>query len=51
VAHDGVAGVSVVAGLGPGVVCPVFLLFLLFFSSFFSSASLERAEGREMRKR
>jgi hypothetical protein len=33
------------------VVCPVFLLFFLFFSSFFSSASLERAGGREMRKK
>jgi hypothetical protein len=51
VAHGGVTGVAVVAGLGPGVVCPVFLLFLLFFSSFFSSVSLERAGGREMRKK
>jgi hypothetical protein len=33
------------------VVCPVFLLFLLFFSSFFSSVSLERVGGREMRKK
>jgi hypothetical protein len=41
-ARGGVAGVAAAAGLGPGVVCPVFLLFLLFFSSFFSSASLER---------
>jgi hypothetical protein len=51
VARGGVAGVAVVAGLGPGMVCPVFLFFLLFFSSFFSSASLERAGGREMRKK
>jgi hypothetical protein len=42
-ARGGVAGVAVVAGLGPGVVWLVFLFFLLFFSSFFSSASLERA--------
>jgi hypothetical protein len=33
------------------MVCPVFLLFLLFFSSFFSSASLERVGGRKMRKK
>jgi hypothetical protein len=53
VARGGVAGAAEVAGLGPGVVCPVFLLFLLFlpfFSSFFSSASLERAGGRKIRK-
>jgi hypothetical protein len=50
-ARDGVAGVAAVAGLGPGVVCPVFLLFLPFFSSFFSSASLERARGRKIRKK
>jgi hypothetical protein len=31
------------------VVCPVFLFFLLFFSSFFSSASLERKRGNEVR--
>jgi hypothetical protein len=43
--------VAVVAGLGPGVVCLVFLLFLLFFFSFFSSVSLERARGRETRKK
>jgi hypothetical protein len=41
--------VAVVAGSGPGVVCPVFLFFLLFFSSFFSSASLERKKGSEVR--
>jgi hypothetical protein len=34
--------VVVAAGSGPGVVRLVFLLFLFFFSSFFSSASLER---------
>jgi hypothetical protein len=39
--RGGVAGVTVVAGLGPGVVWLVFLFFLLFFSSFFFSASLE----------
>jgi hypothetical protein len=50
-ARGGVAGVAAVAGLGPGVVCPVFLLFLPFFSSFFSSASLERAGGRKIRKK
>jgi hypothetical protein len=33
------------------VVCPVFLLFLPFFSSFFSSASLGRAGGRKIRKK
>jgi hypothetical protein len=27
------------------MVCPVFLFFLLFFSSFFSSTSLERKRG------
>jgi hypothetical protein len=31
------------------VVCPVFLFFLLFFSSFFSSTSLERKWGNEVR--
>jgi hypothetical protein len=41
VARGGVAGVAVATGSGPGMVCPVFLFFLLFFSSFFSSASLE----------
>jgi hypothetical protein len=46
-ARGGVAGAASVAGLGPGMVCPVFLLFLLFFSSFFSSASLEREQGEE----
>jgi hypothetical protein len=50
-ARSGIAGVAAVAGLGPGVVCPVFLLFLPFFSSFFSSAFLERAGGRKIRKK
>jgi hypothetical protein len=49
--HGVVSGVAVVAGLGPGVVCPVFLLFLPFFSSFFSSVSLERAGGWKIRKK
>jgi hypothetical protein len=48
-AHGGVAGVAVDAGSGPGVVWLVFLFFLLFFSSFFSSASLERKRGKEVR--
>jgi hypothetical protein len=47
-ACSSVTGVAVVAGLGPGVVCPV---FLPFFSSFFSSASQERAGGRKIRKK
>jgi hypothetical protein len=34
---------------GPGVVWPVFLFFLLFFSSFFSSASLERRGEKEVK--
>jgi hypothetical protein len=33
------------------MVCPVFLFFLLFFSSFFSSASLERKRGMRLRER
>jgi hypothetical protein len=44
--RDGVAGVAVDAGFGPGVVWPV---FLFFFSSFFSSASLERGGEIEVR--
>jgi hypothetical protein len=51
VARDGVAGVVVDAGSGPGVVWLVFLFFLLFFSSFFSSASLGRRRGKEVRKK
>jgi hypothetical protein len=47
--RGGVAGVAVDAGLGPGVVWPVFLFFLLFFSSFFSSASLERRGEKAVR--
>jgi hypothetical protein len=37
--------VAVAAGSGPDVAWPVFLFFLLFFSSFFSSASLGRRRG------
>jgi hypothetical protein len=33
------------------VVCPVFLFFLLFFSSFFSSASLEGRREKEVREK
>jgi hypothetical protein len=46
-AHGGVAGVAVDAGSGPDVVWLVFL----FFSSFFSSASLGRRRGKEVRKK
>jgi hypothetical protein len=42
VARGGVADVAVDTGSGPSVVWLVFLFFLIFFSSFFSSASLER---------
>jgi hypothetical protein len=48
-ARGGVAGVAVAAGSGPGVVWPVFLFFLIFFSSFFSSAYLERRGEKEVR--
>jgi hypothetical protein len=48
-ARGGVVGVAVAAGSGPGVVCPVFLFFLFFFSSLFSSASLERKREKEVR--
>jgi hypothetical protein len=51
VARGGVTGVAAVAGLGTGMDCPVFLLFLPFFSSFFSSASLGRAGRRKIRKK
>jgi hypothetical protein len=47
--RGGIAGVVVAAGSGPGVVWLVFPFFLLFFSSFFSSASLERKGGNEVR--
>jgi hypothetical protein len=50
-ARGGVIGVAVAAGSGPGVVCPVFLFFFLFFPSFFSSASLERKRGMGLRER
>jgi hypothetical protein len=43
--HGGVVSVAVAARSGPGVAWPVFLFFLLFFSSFFSSASLGRRRG------
>jgi hypothetical protein len=46
-----VAGVAVAAGSRPSVGGPVFLFFLLFFSSFFSSASLKRKRGNEVRGR
>jgi hypothetical protein len=48
-ARDGVIGVAMAAGSGPSVAWPVFLFFLLFFSSFFFSASLERKRGNEVR--
>jgi hypothetical protein len=50
-ARGGVAGVAVAAGSGPGVAWPVFLFFLLFFSSFFSLASLEREGGMRLGER
>jgi hypothetical protein len=46
VTRGGIAGMVVDAGSGPGVDWLDFLFFLLFFSSFFSSASLgSRKEG------
>jgi hypothetical protein len=45
-AHGGIAGVAVDAGSGPDVVWLVFLFFLLFFPSFFSSASLGRRRAK-----
>jgi hypothetical protein len=48
-ARGGIAGVAVDAGSGPGVVWPVFLFFLLFFSSFVSSAPLERSREKGVR--
>jgi hypothetical protein len=48
-ACGGLAGVAVDVGSGPGMVWPVFLFFLLLFSSFFSSASLERGGEKEVR--
>jgi hypothetical protein len=45
-ARGGIAGVAVATGSGPSVVWPI---FLLFFSSFFSSASLERRGKKEFR--
>jgi hypothetical protein len=55
--HGSVAGVVVNARSGPGVVWLVFLFlfffffFFFFFSSFFSSASLGRKEGKEVRRK
>jgi hypothetical protein len=49
-ARGGIAGVAVHVGSGPGVVWLVFL-FLLFFSSFFSSASLGRRRGKKLGER
>jgi hypothetical protein len=46
-ARGSVAGMAVDAGSGPGVVWLVFL----FFSSFFSLASLGRRRGKEVRKK
>jgi hypothetical protein len=51
VVRDGVAGVAVDAGSGPGMVWLVFLFFLLFFSSFFSSASLGGGGEKKLGKR
>jgi hypothetical protein len=51
-AHRGIAGVVVDAGSGPGMVWLAFLFFfLLFLSSFFSSASLGRKRGKELGER
>jgi hypothetical protein len=43
-ARGSVAGVAVAAGLGPGVVWPVFLFFLLFFLLLLSVPGEERGE-------
>jgi hypothetical protein len=48
VMRGGVVGMAVDAGSGPGV---VWLVFLLFFSSFFSSASLGRRKEGGIRKK
>jgi hypothetical protein len=45
-ARGGIVGVVVAAGSGPGM---VWLVFLFFFSTFFSSASLERKGRNEVR--
>jgi hypothetical protein len=51
-ARDGIAGVAVGTGSGPGVVWLVFLFFLLFFfSSFFSSVSLGRKKEKGVRRK
>jgi hypothetical protein len=49
--RGGVAGVAVDAGSGPGVVWLVFLFFLLFFTSFFSSATLGRRREKKLGER
>jgi hypothetical protein len=52
--HGSIAGVVVNARSGPGVVWLVFLFFFFFFfffSSFFSSVSLGRKEGKEVRRK
>jgi hypothetical protein len=49
--RGGVAGVAVATGSGTSVVWLVFLFFLLFFSCFFSSASLERKGGKRLGER
>jgi hypothetical protein len=50
VARGGAIEMAVATESRPNMVWLVFLLFL-FFSSFLSSASLERKEGREVRKK
>jgi hypothetical protein len=55
VVQGNAAEMLVSAGAGPDVVWLVYLFFFFFFffcfSSFFSSASLERKDGREVRKK
>jgi hypothetical protein len=55
VAHGSTVGMVVAAGPGPGGVWLVFLFFFFFFffffSSFFSSVSLGRRRGREVRRK
>jgi hypothetical protein len=48
VARGGAVEMAVATESRPNM---VWLVFLLFFSSFLSSASLERKEGREVRKK
>jgi hypothetical protein len=50
--RGGIVRMVVVAGSGPGMVWLVFIFFVFFFfSSFFSSASLERKGGRDVRRK